>query len=605
MPNINPRIRSLDDLLGVARKVENTAATEDKPAQPGNNEIQMLPPEIIRGFRGHPFRLYEGDRFNDLVDSVSENGVLSPTIIRKIEPDENGFEYEMLAGHNRQNAAIAAKRLLPCIVKENLSDQDAWIYVIETNVLQRSFSEMFPSERAAVLALRYSKMICQGRRNDIIEELKRLENPDEIRENKTCGIDCHKSKSRDVVGAEYNLKGRAVANYLRINELSVALKIRIDDGEFTIAAAVQLSYLAQEEQQMVEAVLSESEYKVNEGKAVLLREYTGKLTPERAEQILSGEFSRKPKKSTAAAFKVKPAIYKKYFTASISQKEFDSIVRLFTSKSIYAITHTSDFTLSDLGTKKQALFVILPDEKTTFYPIASLIVSQQYELLAEAADRRGGRLERRVNFLLDEFGNFTPISDMTNKLTVAAGRGMRYALYVQGFDQLKEKYSDNIANTIKGNCQIWAYLQSDDPETLREMSDKLGSYTTSSYQLSASNGRFTTPSSSQSVSLTERKLLNTDEVRRVKRPYQIITSRDHPAMMYAPDLSKWLFNQMLGMGDMEHNRKLREERENKRPIITDTKQEIALWNIWVYYQKDIMRRLAQQKNAGGGASDDD
>ena len=280
-------------------------------------------------------------------------------------------------------------------------------------------------------------------------------------------------------------------------------------------------------------------------------------------------------------------------------------LRLFTSKSIYSITHASDFTLTDLGRKKQALFVILPDEKTTFYPIASLIVSQQYELLAEAADKRGGRLERRVNFLLDEFGNFTPISDMTNKLTVAAGRGMRYALYVQGFDQLKEKYSDNIANTIKGNCQIWAYLQSDDPETLREMSDKLGSYTTSSYQLSASNGRFTTPSSSQSVSLTERKLLNTDEVRRVKRPYQIITSRDHPAMMYAPDLSKWLFNQMLGMGDMEHNRKLREERENKRPIITDTKQEIALWNIWVYYQKDIMRRLAQQKNAGGGASDDD
>ena len=326
MPNINPRIRSLDDLLGVAREVANTAATEDKPAQTANNGIQMLSPQIIRGFRGHPFRLYEGDRLNDLVESISENGVLVPAIVRKIEPDENGFEYEMLAGHNRQNAASLAHRELPCIVKENLSDQDAWIYVIETNVLQRSFSEMLPSEKAAVLALRYYKMICQGRRNDIIEELKRLENPDEIRENPTSGTQCHRIKSRDVLGAEYNLKGRAVANYLRINELSVDLKIRIDDGEFTIAAAVQLSYLEQEEQQMVEAVLSESEYKVNEGKAVLLREYTGKLTPERAEQILSGEFSRKPKKSTAAAFKVKPAIYKKYFTASISQKEFDSIV---------------------------------------------------------------------------------------------------------------------------------------------------------------------------------------------------------------------------------------------------------------------------------------
>ena len=234
--------------------------------------------------------------------------------------------YEMLAGHNRQNAAAIANRELPCIVKENLSDEDAWIYVIETNVLQRSFSEMLPSEKAAVLALRYSKMICQGRRNDIVEELKRLENPDEIRENGTCGSDFHKSKSREALGAEYNLTGRSVATYLRINELSDALKIRIDNGEFSIAAAVQLSYLTEQEQQMVDDVLSGSEYKVNEGKVVLLREYTGKLTPERTEQILSGEFNRKPKKSTATAFKVKPAIYKKYFTASISQKEFDSIV---------------------------------------------------------------------------------------------------------------------------------------------------------------------------------------------------------------------------------------------------------------------------------------
>lgn len=280
-------------------------------------------------------------------------------------------------------------------------------------------------------------------------------------------------------------------------------------------------------------------------------------------------------------------------------------LRLFTSKSIYAITHKSDFSLADMGRKKQALFIILPDQKTTFYPIASLIVSQQYELLAEMADRRGGRLERRVNFVLEEFGNFVAISDMTNKLTVAAGRGMRYSLYIQGFSQLVEKYDENIADTIKANCQTWVYLQADDPETLREISDKLGNYTTSSYQLSANHAKYNTPSSSHSVSLTERKLLNTDEVRRVRRPYQIVTSRNHPAMMYAPDLSKWYFNRMLGLGDEEHNRRVREKRENNRPIITDTRQEISLWNIWVYYQKDIMRRLAQQKISGGGIPVDD
>lgn len=280
-------------------------------------------------------------------------------------------------------------------------------------------------------------------------------------------------------------------------------------------------------------------------------------------------------------------------------------LRLFTSRSIYSITHKSDFALDDMGAKKQALFVILPDQKTTFYPIASLIVSQQYELLAEAADRRCGRLKRRVNFILDEFGNFTPISDMTNKLTVAAGRGMRYALYIQSFSQLKEKYDDNISDTIKANCQTWVYLQADDPDTLRDISEKLGAYTTSSYQLSANHAKFTMPSSSHSVSLTERKLLNTDEVRRVKRPFQIVTSRNHPALMYAPDLSKWHFNKMLGLGDEEHNRRLREERENKRPIITDVKQEVVLWNIWIYYQKDIMRRLAQQKGGGMPPPDDD
>lgn len=326
MPKVNPRIKSLNDLLGVDTEPESTIPAEGEAAQTPNG-VQYLPPKLIRSFHQHPFRLYEGDRLNDLVESIQENGILIPVIVRRIEPDENGFAYEMLAGHNRQHAAsIAGLDTIPCIVKENLSDQDAWIYVIETNVLQRSFSEMMPSEKAAVLSLRYSKMICQGRRNDIIEELKRMENPDEIRENPTGGTQCHRPKSRDILGAEYDLKGRAVANYLRINELTSPLKERIDDAEFPIVAAVQLSYLTEQEQQMVDDVLSGNEYKVNEGKAVLLREYTGKLTPEHTEQILSGAFNRKPKKSTATAFKVKPTIYKKYFTTSISQKEFDSIV---------------------------------------------------------------------------------------------------------------------------------------------------------------------------------------------------------------------------------------------------------------------------------------
>jgi type IV secretion system protein VirD4 len=78
-------------------------------------------------------------------------------------------------------------------------------------------------------------------------------------------------------------------------------------------------------------------------------------------------------------------------------------------------------------------------------------------------------------------------------------------------------------------------------------------------------------------------------------------------MMYGPDLSQWHFNKMLGLGDKEHNRKLREEREDKRSVITDVSKPVILWNVWVYYQKDIMRK-AETEQKGGGApkfTDDD
>lgn len=124
MPKINPRIKSIDDLLGLDAAEESPIEPTPSVSLPTKNTIITLPPQAIRAFRGHPFRLYEGDRLNDLVESISEHGVLNPAIIRKIERDEDGFEYEMLAGHNRQNAAAIANRELPCIVKENLSDED-------------------------------------------------------------------------------------------------------------------------------------------------------------------------------------------------------------------------------------------------------------------------------------------------------------------------------------------------------------------------------------------------------------------------------------------------------------------------------------------------
>ena len=122
MPKINPRIKSIDDLLGVTQATETGPEAASKPAPDESNEIQMLPPQIIRSFRGSPFREYGGERFDDLVDSVSEHGVLNPTIIRKIERDEDGFEYEMLAG--RQTPAESRNHCKP---KSSLYHQDRFV----------------------------------------------------------------------------------------------------------------------------------------------------------------------------------------------------------------------------------------------------------------------------------------------------------------------------------------------------------------------------------------------------------------------------------------------------------------------------------------------
>ncbi len=263
-----------------------------------------------------------------------------------------------------------------------------------------------------------------------------------------------------------------------------------------------------------------------------------------------------------------------FFTAALTT------LRLFTNPYIYSMTCASDFKPEDTGRTKRAIFIILPDEKETYYSLASLFVSQHYELLVNVADSRGGRLERRVNFILDEFGNFTEIPSFANKLTVGAGRGIRFNLFVQSLTQIEEKYGRENASTIKGNCAIWIYLCADDIHTLDEISKRLGNYTIASHSKSSSYGKHSSGSSSTSINLTGRALLTPDEVRMIDRPYSLITSRNNPAIFNAPDLSKYMFNELFVLGGEEHNIQIRAERESNRPERTKDQCDIKLWGIW-------------------------
>ena len=145
------------------------------------NSIQQIPCEMLRPYHNHKFELYSGERLEDMIASIKENGVLSPIVV---QPCENG--YEILIGHNRWNASkLAGLPTIPTIIKEGLSEEEAEIYAFESNIMQRGFENLRISEQAAVIALRHSEMFSQGKRNDILRELALLENPNAEAEETT------------------------------------------------------------------------------------------------------------------------------------------------------------------------------------------------------------------------------------------------------------------------------------------------------------------------------------------------------------------------------------------------------------------------------------
>lgn len=304
---------------GAKRKIFNDAVdllngAGDMPAPEGG--IQMLPIDSIRPFRNHPFRLYEGERLEDMVESIREHGILNPVIVWQ---DGDGFE--MLAGHNRQNAAkLAGLNEIPAIVKTDLTETDAYVYVIETNVIQRGFAELLPSEKAAVLAERYEKVTNQGKRNDILQEIEKLSGTDTA---ETCGHDVHRLKSRDAIGEEYGMTGRNIARYIRVNQLEQSLKARLDNGTLPLVAAVELSYLSGEEQETVSELAGQGKIKLDANTAKCLKGMAGEVTEK---HVLEHVGSSKEKKATAGrSIKLSADVYEKYF-ADVKTGEVAGIV---------------------------------------------------------------------------------------------------------------------------------------------------------------------------------------------------------------------------------------------------------------------------------------
>lgn len=195
--------------------------------------IKDIPLEKLVPFPNHPFKVRDDEEMNKLVESVSENGVLVPAIVRE---KDNG-DYEIISGHRRKFASeIAGKNTLRCIVS-NLDDDAATVIMVDSNIQREN---ILPSEKAFAYKMKLDAMKHQGKSFNTSRHFgEKLLSIDKLAEN-----------SDD--------SARQIQRYIRLTYIIPELLQMVDEGKMKMLPAVEISFLDKEcQQDLLEAIESE------------------------------------------------------------------------------------------------------------------------------------------------------------------------------------------------------------------------------------------------------------------------------------------------------------------------------------------------------------
>ena len=154
---------------------------------------------------------------------------------------------------------------------------------------------------------------------------------------------------------------------------------------------------------------------------------------------------------------------------------FRQKVKLFASReNLSEMLSYSDVDLETIGERPTAVFIVIQDEKKTYHSLVTILLKQIYETLIATAQKHGGKLPIRTNFLLDEFANMPPLKDVTTMITAARSRQIRFTMIIQNFAQLDSVYGKEDAETLRGNCGNIIYLVTTELKALEEISKMCG-----------------------------------------------------------------------------------------------------------------------------------
>jgi len=288
--------------------------TAPKKYHRSSGNYTIYPIESLEPYPNHPFKPYTGQRLDDMVESVRENGIMIPIIVRH---NQNG-KFVILSGHNRVNAAtLAGYADVPVIVKNHISDEEARLLVTETNLMQRSFSDLSHSERAICLAHHYEAMKCQGRRNDLLCEIETLIG--------TCSQIENKCKSLTKIGDKYGLSKDKVARYIRMSKLVPELLELVDNDSLAFLSAYQLSFIEDESVQTQAAEFIQNGGKLDIKSAETLREHyeNSSLTDENIKQVLC---DTPPPEKKPQSFKLSTNIINEFFKTEQDKKAIEETI---------------------------------------------------------------------------------------------------------------------------------------------------------------------------------------------------------------------------------------------------------------------------------------
>ncbi len=227
-----------------------------------------IPLEKIRPFEGHPYKVIDNDEMNALIESIQEQGILSPLIVRPLENTED--EYELISGHRRLRAAQKAGATKVPVFIYAVSRDEAAIMLVDSNLHRE---HILPSEKAKAYKLKFEAMEHQGR---------------------TSGQLVPKSddnRTMSVIGDEAGESYKTVQRYIRLTYLIPELLDLVDEGRIALTPAVELSYLTEEQQYSLLGTIEVEDRTPSLSQAVRFKKLSqaGQLTDELIDSIMQEE----------------------------------------------------------------------------------------------------------------------------------------------------------------------------------------------------------------------------------------------------------------------------------------------------------------------------